>query len=59
MNKQITNLDNNIEFFYKRNENTPRVALCMNFSINNPEKSAGIYVLMTRLFLQGTKNRTA
>ena len=59
MNKQITNLNNNIEFFYKRNENTPRVALCMNFSINSPEKSAGIYVLMTRLFLQGTKNRTA
>lgn len=59
MDKKITNLDNNIEFFYKRNENTPRAALCMNFSINTPEKSAGIYVLMTRLFLQGTKNRTA
>ncbi len=59
MNKKITNLDNNIEVFYKRNENTPRVALCMNFSINSPEKGAGIYVLMTRLFLQGTKKRTA
>lgn len=59
MDKKITNLNNNIEFFYKRNQNTPRVALCMNFSINTPEKGAGIYILMTRLFLQGTKKRTA
>ena len=59
MNTKITNLNNNIEVFYKRNENTPRVALCMNFSINNPEKNTGSYVLMTRLLLQGTKNRTA
>lgn len=59
MDRKTTNLNNNIEFFYKRNKNTPRAALCMNFSINNPEKGAGIYVLMTRLFLQGTKKRTA
>lgn len=59
MNSRITNLNNNIEIFYKRNENTPRVALCMNFSLNDIHKGAGVYALMTRLFLQGTKNRTA
>lgn len=59
MNNNITQLDNNIEFFYKRNENTPRVAFCLNFSINQPEKSAGVYSVMSRLFMQGTKTRTA
>lgn len=59
MSNNITKLDNNIEFFYKRNENTPRVALCLNFSVNQPEKGAGIYSVMSRLFMQGTKTRTA
>lgn len=56
MTKTISKLKNNIEYIYKKNENTPRIALCLNFSINNPDKRAGIYSLMTRLLLQGTKN---
>lgn len=56
MNKIIANLNNNIEYIYKKNDNTPRMAVCLNFSINEPEKKAGIYSLMARLLLQGTKN---
>ena len=56
MTKTFSKLKNNIEYIYKKNENTPRIALCLNFSINNPDKRAGIYSLMTRLLLQGTKN---
>lgn len=59
MSEQKTQLKNNIDFLYKRNENTPRTALCLNFSINEPEKSAGIYSVMARLFMQGTKTRSA
>ena len=55
MTKTISKLKNNIEYIYKKNENTPRIALCLNFSINTPDKRAGIYSLMTRLLLQGTK----
>ena len=55
MKNKISKLTNNIEYIYKRNDNTPRMALCLNFSINQPEKSAGIYTLMARLLLQGTK----
>lgn len=59
MESKITKLKNNTEFFYKRNKNTPRVALCLNFTIEEPEKSAGIHALMARLFMQGTKTRSA
>lgn len=59
MESKITTLNNKTEFFYKRNPDTPRVALCLNFSIEEPEKSAGIHALMSRLFMQGTKTRTA
>lgn len=59
MVKQIAKLKNNIDFIYKHNENTPRFALCLNFSINQAEKTAGIYTLMARLLLQGTKNRNS
>lgn len=59
MESKITTLKNNTELFYKRNKNTPRVALCLNFSIEEPEKGAGIHALMSRLFMQGTKNRSA
>jgi len=52
-------LKNKIKCAYKQNKNTPRVSLCLNISINKPEKSAGIYSLMNRLLLQGTKNRTS
>ena len=57
--KKEERLNNNIDLFYKRNENTPRVAFCMNFSLNQVEKFPGLYSVMTRLFMQGTKNRTA
>lgn len=59
MENKIVKLSNNIELFYKRNVNTPRVALCFNFSINEPEKLPGVNSLMTRLFMQGTKTYTA
>ena len=59
MDKKKFNLKNNIEVLYKRNENTPRVALCFNLSLNDPVPNPGDYSLMTRLFLQGTKNRSA
>ena len=52
-------LRNNIKTICKINKNTPRTAVCFNIAINKPEKSAGIYSLMNRLLLQGTKNRTA
>ena len=52
-------LKNNITAVYKQNDNTPRTALSFNFAINEPEKTPGIYCLMSRLLLQGTKNRTS
>ena len=54
-----TRLDNNINFYYKKNINTPRTALCMNFLLNDKEKFPGIYCVMTRLFTQGTTHFTA
>lgn len=59
MTKIISKLTNKIDYIYKKNDNTPRMALCLNFSINDPEKKPGIYSLMTRLLLQGTKNYTS
>ena len=56
MTKEISKLNNNIEYIYKRNEDTPRLALCLNLSVNKAEEKAGIYSLLTRLLLQGTKN---
>ena len=55
MTKEISKLNNNISYIYKKNDNTPRMALCLNFSINNAEKKPGIYSLVARLLLQGTK----
>lgn len=55
MTKEISKLNNNIEYIYKRNEDTPRLALCLNLSVNKAEEKAGIYSLLTRLLLQGTK----
>ena len=52
---EVSKLQNNVQFIYKQNKNTPRMALCLNFSINQPEQIAGIYTLMARLLLQGTK----
>ena len=56
MVKQISKLKNNIDYIYKKNNNTPRMAFCLNFSINQAESVPGIYTLMARLLLQGTKN---
>lgn len=56
MTKQISKLKNNIDYIYKKNENTPRMAFCLNFSINQVEKIPGTYTLIARLLLQGTKN---
>ena len=58
MNKKICKLNNKIDFAYKRNLNTPRVALYFNLSLNTLQP-AGVYTIMTRLFMQGTKNRSA
>ena len=52
-------LENNIPLVLKQNKNTPRMALCFYFKIENQEKKAGLYTVLNRLFLQGTKNRTA
>lgn len=52
-------LKNNIKAVYKQNKNTPRVGLSFNLSINEAEKIPGTYCLMSRLLLQGTKNRTS
>ena len=48
-------LKNGIKSAYRKNPETPRIALTMNFSINDEEKFAGTYSLMARLLLQGTK----
>ena len=49
-------LKNGINACIKRNEDTPRVALTLNVSINKDEKIAGQYSLMNRLLLKGTKS---
>ncbi len=56
MDREISKLKNNINYIYKNNKNTPRMALCFNLSVNNAEKIPGIYSLVARLLLQGTKN---
>ena len=48
-------LNNDIKACIKLNKNTPRVALTLNLSIDNPEKFSGEYSLMNRLLLKGTK----
>lgn len=59
MNIKVSELKNNIEFVYKRNPDTPRVAFYLNFSLNNPLPVPGVYSLMVRLFMQGTKKYNA
>ena len=56
MVKEISKLSNGIDFIYKQNINTPRIALCLNFAVNKPDKIPGVYSLMSRLLVQGTKN---
>lgn len=50
-------LNNGIKAVYRQNKNTPRIGLSFNFSINDEEKIPGTYCLISRLLLQGTKNR--
>jgi len=52
-------LKNNIKAVYRQNKNTPRVGFSFNFSINDAENLPGIYCLVSRLLLQGTKNRSS
>ena len=52
-------LDNKIPVIFKINKDTPRYAMCFYFKTEEPEKKAGLYSILNRLFLQGTKNRTA
>ena len=59
MNIRTSELKNNIEFVYKRNPDTPRVAFYLNFSLNDPLPVPGVYSLMVRLFMQGTKKYNA
>ena len=59
MNTKTFRLSNNTEVFYKRNENTPRIALCFNVRSNQAETIPGVEGMMARLFMQGTKNRSA
>ena len=54
MDNKIFKLNNGTECVYRQNENTPRMALCMSFSVNQAEKVAGIYSLLARLLIQGT-----
>lgn len=59
MDKIFTKLRNNVDFAYKRNKNTPRCAMYFNLSLPDTKVEAGVYSLMTRLFMQGTKKYTA
>lgn len=52
-------LKNNIKSVYRQNKNTPRVGLSFNLSINEEENLPGLYCLVSRLLMQGTKNRTS
>ena len=59
MDKIFTKLKNNTDFAYKRNLNTPRCAMYFNLSLPDTKAEAGVYSLMTRLFMQGTKKYAA
>ena len=59
MGIKLSNLNNNIDFAYKNNFDKPRAALCLNFSINEPENIPGVHSLMSRLAMQGTTTYTA
>lgn len=49
-------LTNGIKACIKQNIDTPRVALTLNILINDEEKFAGEYSVMSRLLLKGTTN---
>lgn len=52
-------LNNNVNLIFKSAKNTPRVALTCFVNIDKQESVPGIYSILNRLFLQGTKKRTA
>ena len=52
-------LKNGITVILNENLNTPRTAITFYLCLENPEKKAGINVLLNRLFLQGTTTRSA
>jgi predicted Zn-dependent peptidase len=54
-----TELKNGITVILNENKNTPRTAITFYLKLENAEKKAGINVILNRLFLQGTTNRTA
>lgn len=49
----------NIDIILRNTKNTPRMAVCMYFAIDLPEKYAGVYTLFSKLLLKGTKSRSA
>ena len=55
----VFELKNKIQAVYRQNKNTPRVGVSFNISINEGEKLAGTYCLLSRLLLQGTKTRSS
>ena len=59
MDQKIFKLENNTEVFCKKNPNTPRIALCFNIKSSKAEITPGVEGIMARLFMQGTKNRSA
>ena len=52
-------LKNGIKTIIKRNNNTPRCAIVMHAKINKDPAKTGLYYIMTQLFFQGTKTKTA
>ncbi len=48
-------LKNGIVIGYKKNPDTPRIALTLNIRINKEENIPGLYQMIARLLLQGTK----
>ena len=52
-------LKNGISLICKNVKNTPRIALTCFVKINKTEQIAGTYSLLSRLFTQGTKTRSA
>lgn len=59
MENKIVKLKNDIDFFYKKNLNTPRSAFCLNFGLVENETVPGVNALVARLLFQGTKARSA
>lgn len=49
----------NIDIILQNTKNTPRMAVCTYFSLDIPEKFAGVYTLFSKLLLKGTKTRSA